>query len=345
MQGSGAGRGRRRGRRPVVSGLALAVMMVALALALAAPVGAPHAAARPLDGGTLAITIPQPDSNGQVAGPVGINLTVSGTGLQDGDTYVLGYAPQDTQCASGFPLFPNLTVTATGGSFTTTFAWPRSVNSVGALYYICAQDTTQSGSPVVQSDQVFHILSPAAPFFTITDAKTQTAIPGPPFDIFAGGQVTLLGHNYVPSGVTLLAYLSTKRITTGQDFSAARLLSTADSQPITTTESGDVSATVVVPDGLRTGNYFLYLVSNDRQGDALPSLMASVPVRVRLQPTPTASPSPTANVTPSPGTSTGTTGTSTGAGKILGVVGLGLLSLILFVTGTILLASDGRRPQ
>lgn len=341
MQGSGAWRGQRRGTRRVISGLALAVMM----LALAAPMGTPRAAARPLDGGTLTIMIPQPDSNGEIAGPVGINLTVSGTGLQDGDTYALGYASQDNQCASGFPLFQNVTATATGGTFTTTFAWPKAVKSVGALYYICAQDTNQPDSPPVQSDQLFHVLSAAAPLFTISDATTQNAIPGPPFNIFAGGQITLLGRNYVPANVTLLVYLSTRRIATGQDFSAARLLSTVDSQPVTTTESGDVSATVAVPDGVKAGTYFLYLVSNDRQGNALPSLMAGVQVRVRLQPTPTASPSPAATATTG-GTSTGTTGNGgPSTGRILGIVGFGLLSLILFVVGTMLLVSDGRRPQ
>lgn len=346
MQGSGAWRGRRRGKRPVISGLALAVMMLALALALAAPMRTPRAAARPLDGGTLTITIPQPDSNGEIAGPVGINLTVSGTGLQDGDTYALGYAPQDTQCTSGFPLFQNVTATATDGTFTTTFAWPKAVNSVGTLYYICAQDTTQPDAPPVQSDQLFHILSADAPQFTISDAKTQNAIPGPPFNVFVGGQIALTGHNYVPADVTLLVYLSTRRINTGQDFSAARLLGTADSQQITTTESGDVSATVVIPNDVKTGNYFLYLVSNDRQGDALPSLMAGVQVRVRLEPTPTASPSPTGAATSSPGTSTGTTGNGgLGLLRILGIIGFGLLSLILFVVGAMLLASDGRRPQ
>jgi hypothetical protein len=346
MQGSGAWRGRRRGTRRVISGLALAVMMLALALALAAPMGTPRAAARPLDGGTLTITIPQPDSNGEIAGPVGINLTVSGTGLQDGDTYALGYASQDNQCASGFPLFQNVTATATGGTFTTTFAWPKAVNSVGALYYICAQDTNQPDSPPVQSDQLFHVLSAAAPLFTISDATTQNAIPGPPFTIFAGSQINLLGHNYVPANVTLLVYLSTRRIASGQDFSAAQLLSTVDSQPVTTTESGDVSATVAVPGGVKAGTYFLYLVSNDRQGNALPSLMAGVQVRVRLQPTPTASPSPSPTAKSSPGTSTGTPGNGgLSTGRILGIIGFGLLSLILFVVGTILLASDGRRPQ
>lgn len=337
---------RRRGRRVgrvVARGLVLGVALVALALAAVGGGHVSHAAAHAHDDTpTITIQIPVPDSNGVAQGPVGANLTLIGSGFTDGHTYQLGYAPQSGQCATGGPTFANGTVTSSGGSFTDTLKWPVAAANVGGEYFICALDTTDTTQPPVQSTTMFRVVTDAAPAFTLQDPTTSAPIPGPPYALRLGEQVTIAGHNFRPAGLTLVAYLSQHEIKSGSDLDNANPLNTTNATTITTQDSGDVNATVQIPGSIDTGSYYLYLVSSDRQGSSLPSVMAFVRVRLSQQPTPTPSPKPTVAPKPTP-----TPGSSTSPGlspkRMLAVIGLSLLSLILLVAGVLLLAGGGPR--
>lgn len=332
----------RRAWRAAARGLVLGVALVALALA-ALGGGASPAAAHAYDTPSLTIQIPVPDSNGVAQGPVGANLTLLGSGFTDGHTYQLGYAPQSGQCAAGGPTFANGTATSSGGSFTMTVKWPAAAANVGGQYFICALDATDTTQPPVQSTTFFRVVAGSAPAFTLQDPATSAPLPGPPYALHLGAQITIAGHHFLPSGLTLVAYLSQREIKSGSDLDNATALSTADSNAITTQESGNVTATIQLPNtaGL-SGSYYLYLVSSDRQGSSLPSLMAFVRVRLSQQPTPTPSPKPTATpkATPTPGGG-GSAGLS--PKRLLAVIGLSLLSLILLVAGVLLLAGGGPR--
>ncbi|MFI5273973.1 MAG: hypothetical protein ACHQ4H_13145 [Ktedonobacterales bacterium] len=342
MHGFAGWPARGRGARVVVT---LFAALVALVVLGAVTSGSPRVAeAHALDSGTLTIVIPQPDSSGLAQGPVGTNLTISASGLTAGDSYQLGYASTDSGCGNGFAQFDGGAVTATDGTFSLTVHWPATAANVGATYNVCAQDTAQPSVAPVQATQTFRVLSANAPAISLVDPVTSAPLPGPTYRIFSNAPLTISGQNFMPSGMTLVVYLSAKKVKVGGDFDSATNLGTTDSTPITTQDSGNVMATVQVPAATQAGTYYLYLVSNDRQGDLLPSLLAFTTVRVAAQPTPTASPSPTHTSKPSPTPGGSPSGGATSAGRILGIISLALISLILFITGTILLASNGRRP-
>lgn len=337
-------RGRRAGRT-AARGLVLGVALVALALAAVGGTRTPpRAAAHPQDTPTINIQIPVPDNNGVAQGPVGTNLTLNGSGLTAGHTYQLGYAPQSAQCTSGGPTFPNATVTPTDGTFTTTVKWPATTANVGGQYYICALDKTDTTQPPVQSTDLFRVVAANAPTITLQDPATSAPLAGPPFALNLGAQVIIAGHNFLPGNLTLVAYLSQHQIKSGGDLDNATALSTANSTAITPNGSGDVTATIQLPaaGALTPGNYYLYLVSSDRQGASLPSLMASTRVQMSVAPTATATPKPTATpkVTATPGT---TSGGGPSPARMLGVIGLSLLSLILLIAGVLLLVGGPRR--
>jgi hypothetical protein len=335
----------RQVERAVARGLVvLGVFLATLALAAAGGVSGPLAAAQPHDTVSLSIQIPVPGNDGVAQGPVGTNLTITGSGLTDQHTYQLGFAPQSVQCGNGVPTFSNATVTPSAGAFTSTVKWPASAANVGGEYYICALDTTDTTQPPVQSADLFRVVAAAAPTFTLQDASSSKPTAGPPYNLHFGTQVIVSGHNFAPGGLTLVAYLSQRAITSGNDLDSAQALSTANSTPITTQDSGDITATIQLPAPGPTnpnGDY-LYLVSNDRQGSSLPSLMAFARVRLTQQPTPTPSPSPSATpkVTPTPPPPTHQ---GLSAGRIVAIVGLSLLSVVLLIVGVLVLTGGPRR--
>src|SRR5262249_52067376 len=122
---------------------------------------------------TLNILVPAP-ANSQAEGPVDTNVTIQALGLPPNDTFQLGYAPAGNggSCNSGFTEFPGFTIQAqSDGTFLTTIPWPVDVNSVGAAYYICAQDTTSSGAAsgtITQSAQTFLVDSAQPPTIAVT---------------------------------------------------------------------------------------------------------------------------------------------------------------------------------
>ena len=335
---------RRRAYRAAARGLVLGVALAALALAAAG--GSPSlAAAHPQDTPTVGIVIPAPNSNGVARGPVGANLTITGSGFTDGHTYQLGYAPQSQGCGtsgSTLPTFANGAVTTSGGTFTTTVQWPAGAANVDGQYSICVTDSTDATQPPMQSSDIFRVVAANQPTFKLVDASTSAPLQGPPYLVYIGSQVTISGQNFAPGDLTLQVYLSQQPIKSGSDFNSATPLNTTNRTAITTQDTGNVTATVQIPASVSAGTYNLYLVSTDRQGSSLPSLMASVQATLAQQPTATPKPSPTATpkATPIPG---GTSSTGPGLGRTLGVIGLSLLSLILLIAGVLLLAGGGPR--
>ncbi|HKS68965.1 MAG TPA: hypothetical protein VJQ45_00995, partial [Ktedonobacterales bacterium] len=335
---------RRRAYRAAARGLVLGMVLTALALAAAS--GSPSlASAHPQDTPTISIAIPAPNSNGVAQGPVGANLTINGSGFTDGHTYQLGYVPQSQGCGtsgSTLPTFANGSVTTSGGSFSATVQWPAGAANVDGRYYICVTDTTDTTVPPVQSSDLFRVVAANAPQFKLVDPSTSAPLQGPPYLLYIGSPVTISGQNFAPGGLTLLVYLSQQPIKSGSDFDSATLLSTTNRTAITTQDTGAVTATIQIPAGVSAGSYNLYLVSSDRQGASLPSLMDSVQATLAQQPTATPKPSPTATpkATPPPSEHSST---GPGLGRTLGVVGLSLLSLLLLIAGVLLLAGGGPR--
>ena len=337
---------RSRGRRRAHVGFALLLGLL-LACIEALPAATPGAHARPLDTPpALSIVVPAPGSDNIAEGPVGANITVAAQNLVPGDTYHIGYATQDAQCQNGFQNLPVTSQAAADGTFTQTLVWPTSLNAVGALYYICAQDTTTPTNPVAQSQQRFKVDAAQAPSVSVQAASAGTSSSSSgPATLYTGAGAAITGKNFVPGGLTLLVYLLTKQVHSAGDLQSTPL-NTLDNSPIKTQASGDVSATVLVPPAITPGRYFLYVVSNDGQGASLPSLVAFTEVMVTPPPTatPTAKPTSTPN---SGGTGTGGNGNTKGlsTSRILAIVALAVVSLVLIVLGIVLLASAAALPR
>lgn len=324
------------------------VLGVALALlaALAAVGGSPSlASARPRDTPSISIQIPIPN-NGVAQGPVGANLTLSGSGFTDGHTYQLGYTPQGQSCgtnSSAVPTFAKGTVTSANGAFSATVQWPAGAANVNGKYAICALDTTDTTQPPVQSSDLFQVVAASAPSFILQNPSTSAPLQGPPYAVQVGSQVTISGQNFAPGGLTLQVFLARHQIKTLSDLNNATQLNTTNTTAISTQATGDVTATIQMPASVTSGTYYLYLISADTQGLGLPSLMAFVQVTIVPQPTATPQPSPTATPKAKATPTTGNTSGGTSAGKVLGVVGLSLLSLLLLIAGVLLLAGGPRR--
>jgi hypothetical protein len=292
--------------------------------------------------------VPNPNSSNVAEGPVGANITVSGSGLVASDTYQIGYATQTTGCSSGFTAFGNITVpTDASGNFADTFSWPPTLANVGTSYYICAQDASNNQA---QSSATFTVEGAQTP--TISLQAVQGAAPGPgtpsvPTNgFYPGSTVEIDGSGFVPNTVQLIVYLSKSGIQQWSDLQSATQLQPLNGQNITAGADGAVKVTVQIPFSKDPGSYVVSLVSADSQANALPSLVANAPITLTAAPTPTAtalpSPSPTTgiSVTPPPPPAAGP-----GAGKVVALVGLGGLSLALFVLGVALLASAAALPR
>jgi hypothetical protein len=341
------GRERHRGMRKDyrLSVHVLALLALAFASIMAFCVPTPSAAAQPFDDPTLTIVTPAPQ-NGVAEGPVGTRITIQAANLTPGDAFQLGYTTQDSSCASVFQPLSGATADAdSSGAFTQTIIWPTSLASIGTAYYLCAQDTAQDATlPIVQSSATFRVDASSPPVVTLRDSlppgassATSTPVAGPSSTLYPGGQVTVVGNNYVPAGVTLIAVLSTKIINSPNQLNSTISLSTTNQQPIVTTGS-EITATVAIPSDIQRGSYQLYLISTDG-GIGMPSLLAHTSVKVALPPTPTIAPTVTVAIptaTPPGGTGGGGGG---GTMKLLSIVGLAGLSVLLFVLGVILLAS------
>jgi hypothetical protein len=298
--------------------------------------------------GSLNIVAPAPNSTGTATGPVGTNVTISGTGFTPSEALQLGAATSDVACAAGFQAITGLSVNAdASGNIATTFPWPTTLNSVGGQYYICAQDASTTPATLVQSTGTFLVAGGSPPAITTKPVAGQGTPTVPTNEYYPGSTVEIDGSNFLPQGTAVLVYLTTSQITKPSDLSNAVALTPVNGQQITSDGSGQVMVTVQIPSARPAGIYYLYLVSTDGQaGTQLPSLVAgSSQITVVVVPT---QPPATATVPaqPSPsGNGNNTNPTELNTGKVVAVVGLGGLSVILFIIGVMLLASAAALPQ
>jgi hypothetical protein len=278
-----------------------------------------------------------------------VTLTVSGA--HKGQTFVIGYAASGTfptQCLQDFAPIPNaptLTI-GDGGSATTTVSWPA--DSGTGSFYLCARD---AGNPlnVLQSDHPFNVDSTKSPSITVQPAPQPTPTPGgqptatpslPDGTYVTGENVVVNGTSFLPGGTSVQIYLSSTPNGQGTQISIA---------PVNADTTGAFSTTVTLPD-FRTGNLYIQAATPDgtnaQGGNYMPSLLASTAITIALAPTPT--PTPTATVSPTSTTPSNNTGTGSGNGdtvRILGVAGLGSLSVLLLLIGAALLVSAGTRGK
>jgi hypothetical protein len=304
--------------------------------------GSPVARADSL--GTINILVPNPQGNA-VQGPVGTNVTISGSGMNANDAYQIGYASQDIGCSSGFQAFSGLSAnTDSNGNFQSlTFSWPSTVANVGTVYYICAQDASSSQA---QSQATFTVAAAQPPAITLTEVASSSAGGGAqgPTGFYPGGKVQIDGTSFLPGGVPLQVFLTTGQIQQQSDLNSAVLLSPVNGQGATSQSDGTVSITVKIPRSQSVGNYFIYVVSSDSQQGILPSLSAAAPITLGNAPAPTPTvtpaPTPTPKVQPTPPPPSGP-----GVGKDITLFGLGGLSLVLLILGVYLLASASALPR
>ena len=326
-----------------------------LALAASAT-GAP--AARAAGSASVSIVIPVPTGSA-TSGPVGANVTFTASGLTPSDKYSLGYATSTDGCVVGdtdmqlTPFSPNA-----DGTYSMTFAWPSAAKNMSAPYVICLADATLLGTPPIQSSNTFQVLDTDAPKIELKHVPvsvgpgTPAPTPEPESSYLAGDVVQITGAHYAPGGLggntTLGVYLTTGPAKNFGDLSQGRALSLT-SGSLTPDASGHFVARVTLPDAsviTASGQYYLYVVSGDGSATALPSLVAFRQITVAPPPTPT--PTATATSTPSAAASPSTTpgGNSGGSSSDLGlIIGLGALSVVLFIVGVILLASAAALPR
>lgn len=312
-----------------------ALMMVALV------VGAVHTspAAHADSTGSMHVVVPVPSSDGKtVQGPVGANVSVSMSQATAGATYNLGWANVTDGCASGaVNPFINGTITVvadSSGSFTATFVWPAAAGTPGTLYLICASDSANPTTDVVTADQQFQALGSNAPRVTLSQAPSSTH-PGKTYA--AGGPVQVQGRGFFPQGTAIAIFVTPSSDFSAGDYQPDNALQTEDGSSILSDNQGQFTAIVVLPSTI-IGQLFLHAVSTDavanNQSPFPPSLVATSVIQIGPpEATPTVAPTPTV------AQHTGTTPKPDDSTPVLAIVGLGLLSLILFVVGGILVIS------
>ena len=330
----------RRFSRIPRTGISASVLLLLVVFAGATIVSSPTARA---DNTTNISMVVPVANNGTADGPVGTNITLAAVSMPPNSQFDLGYAQASVGCPYGYTVFPSVSpvTSQNDGTFTVTFAWPVSLGFVGTTYAICARNKVDHTTTLWQVAQFFRVDSATPPQFTVTAAPTgMPSLSGNSFQL--GQQVVLTGQSYFPAGTTLAIYLRTSKASQPSDLQPPAATQISSDQPITSQQDGTVSATVSMPNNIPTGSYVLYLVSQDGTATTLPSLVAHVAIKL----TPAAAVTPTVVKTPQPtATPFGNQqpGSSQGPGKMAEVLGLGGLSVILFVIGVVLLASSQRR--
>lgn len=323
--------------------------------------------ARAADAPSLSIIIPVPTGSA-TSGPVGANLTITASGLSASDKYSLGYASSagPTPCVTGYTDMGLTPFTPNGdGTIQMTFAWPTAASNTASPYVLCLQDATSLGTPPVQSTTTFQVLDTQTPKIELKHVTqsvgpgTPTAAPQPNGAYSPGDIVQITGSHFPPGGLgsnpALSAYVTTSPIKSFGDLSQGQPLALSSGSLTPDSTKGFV-ARVTLPtthaDGTpftTTGQFYLYVVSSDanNQPTALPSLVAFRQLTIAPAPTPT--PTATATSTPSVVASpSATPGSHNGGGSSsnLGlIIGLGALSVVLFIVGVILLASAASMPR
>ncbi|MGH2487819.1 MAG: hypothetical protein ACRDHE_17600 [Ktedonobacterales bacterium] len=324
-------------------------------LMAAAASGFPSAHA--LGTGSVSIIIPVP-SGAATSGPVGANVTITASGLLPTDKYTLGYANATEGCSPGGhgPQIESATPNS-DGSYSTTFTWPSVAHSTDTPYVICLSDATLPATPPIQSTTTFQVLDTSAPKIELkhvtssVGAGTPTPAPQPDTSYYAGDVVQINGAHFPPGGLgantTLGVYITSTPAKSFGDLSRGQQL-TSTSGGLTPDSTNSFVARVTLPDATvitASGQYYLYVVSLDGSSTALPSLVASRQITVGPAPTPTPTATATSTtVVASPSATPG--GQTGGASSNLGlIVGLGAISIVLFIVGVILLASAAGTPR
>lgn len=299
--------------------------------------------------GSMHVVVPAPSNDDKsVSGPVHTNVSIVSSQATAGATYTLGWAPQSGDCASGATPFTDgdTSVTAdSGGNFAATVVWPDAAGASGGVYLICANDTGNA-SDVITADQVFQALSSSAPAITLAPAPSATPTTK---NFTAGGLAQVQGSGFLPQGTQVAIFVNSRSNFSPQDFQPDKALKTQDGSPITSDSQGQFTAVVTLP-SILNGQLFVHAVSTDAnlngQTPFPPSLVAVTTIQInQSQPTPTVQPSPTVKPTPTGTTGDTTTGGANNTGRIVAIAMLGVLSLILFVIGGILVASVAFGPR
>lgn len=335
----------------------LAGVMVSLALAAwLVPLSAASAASQDANG-PVTVDIQRPQASGGIAeGPVGANIFAQGA-VPAGDSVTIGFAPQSAGCQSGFqPVSGAQPNVQSNGNFAVAFKWPEAANSVNTEYYVCAEDTTASAfgqstvlyrvdaasPPAIDVQQVDNPNAPTPIPGTPTPAPTATAPAG---KVYGGGYLQITGANFTPGGQNLSFFLTTGGFMPS-DYNPGSAL-TVVSGDIRTASDGSFQVVVQLPTG-ETGALTISAVSQDGTGGLLPTLVASKRLSIIVAPaTPTPQPtiSPTVASTVTPGNGSNTKKRTPGPLRITGLIGLGMLSVILFIIGVGFLISASSMPK
>ena len=177
-----------------------------------------------------------------------------------------------------------------------------------------------------------------------TPTPAPTATP-PDGKVYGGGYLQITGTNFTPGGQNISFFL-TPGAFTPSDYNLNAAL-TVVSGNIRTDNTGSFTVVVQLPTG-ETGSLTINAVSQDGTSTLLPTLVASQALAIVVAPaTPTPQPtvSPTVETTVTPGTGNGKKTTPPGPYKITGLIGLGTLSVILFIIGVGFLISASSMPK
>lgn len=325
-------------------------------LIAAAALGLPSAHA--LGTGSVSIIIPVP-SGAATSGPVGANVTITASGLLPTDKYTLGYANATDGCSPGGhgPQIESVTPNS-DGSYSTTFTWPGAANSTEAPYVICITDTSVPALPPIQSTNTFQVLDTSAPKIELKHVTSSvgagTPAPAPQSDTsyYTGDVVQINGAHFPAGGLgantTLGVYLTTTPAKSFGDLSQGLSLNST-SGSLTPDSTNGFIARVALPDATvitSSAQYYLYVVSGDGSSTALPSLVAYRQITISPAPTPTPTATATSTtVVASPSATPGGSHTTGGTSNLGLIVGLGAISIVLFIVGVILLASAAGTPR
>jgi hypothetical protein len=290
-------------------------------------------------------------------GPVGATVVVELQSAPASQQFTLGYAPDPAGCAAGAtPIAgaPTL-VTAADGIGKQSFTWPSDASQAGTSYDVCATDQADS-TIVLQSDNQFQVLGGSAPSITIVPVASPTVTPGgtpqpspgpsptptgspPPGGIYTvDQQVQIQGQNFLPPGTKLGIFIGGTP-TVGPDSRRLPLVDTPDNT-VTSDDQGafSVIVTLSAPDTV-LGLRYLHAATLDGTARFPPTLDGAQEIYLSPVATPTPLPSPTATIAPPAQTPTPTTTGSPQVARTLGIAGLGGLSIVLLMTGVLLLVS------
>lgn len=330
----------------LVMALALAAWVIPTSTARAANLDSP-----------ISIDFRNPQPSGGVAqGPTGANIFAQGS-VPAGDGVAIGFAPQSAGCSSGFQSISAQPSMQSNGNFSVAFKWPEAANTVNAEYYLCAQDTTSN--TVGQSSSLYRVVAgsdPAISIQQVDNPNAPTAIPGTPTPaptatapsgkLYSGGYIQIQGVNFDPGGQSVSFFL-TPGAFKAPDYNPNSALTVANGDTRTASD-GSFSVVVQLPEGETGSNLTLSAVSQDGTSTTLPTLVASQQVAIITSPpTPTPNPtvSPTTSVTTNNNTTTTTPKKQVTATQVVGLIGLGILSVILFIVGVAFLISASSAPN